>query len=61
VDKDPTQDIGHLRSLSGLMVRGKWYDASAIVLLKQKAATTSYAKTEQRVREGLLAQGVLLD
>ncbi len=61
VDADPTRDIAAVQALSGLIVRGQWHDAAAIARLKQAAAATSAARTEQRVREGLAAQGGSLD
>lgn len=61
VEGDPTKDIAALESLSGLIVRGKWYDTEMISELKKQAANTSYKRTEQRVRKGLEAQGSSLD
>lgn len=61
VNGNPTKDILKLRSLSGLSVRGVWYDENEISRLKHKAANTYYERTERRVREGLKAQGTLLD
>jgi imidazolonepropionase-like amidohydrolase len=61
LDADPTRDIAAVQAMSGLVVRGQWHDAAAIARLKQQAAATSAARTEQRVREGLAAQGGSLD
>ncbi len=61
VDGDPTKDIAKLDSLSGVVVRGKWYNARKISKLEQQASNTSYERTERRVREGLDAQGSSLD
>lgn len=61
VDGDPTKNIKKLESLSGLIVRGKWYDTEMISELKKQAANTSYKRTEQRIRKGLEAQGSSLD
>jgi imidazolonepropionase-like amidohydrolase len=61
VKGDPTEDILNLKSLSGLVLGGTWYDENEISKLKRRATTTSYERTELRVRAGLSAQGTSLD
>ena len=61
VNGDPTKDILNLKSLSGLVLEGTWYDENDISKLKRRATTTSYEKTELRVRAGLEVQGSSLD
>jgi len=57
LDDNPLDGIDALRSLSAVLVKGRWFDESALAGLRSRAVDTSYERTEQRVLQGLEAQG----
>ena len=61
VAENPLENVLALRTLSGVMAQGKWYDSSALAELRKLAADTSVERTQQQVMEGLAAQGTSLE
>lgn len=61
VQADPSLDISSLRSLTGLVVAGKWLGPERIAQLKYQARSTSYARSKQQIMDGLKAQGSALE
>ena len=57
VAQNPLDNISALRSLSGVMVRGDWYDPTGIRELFRLAGESSVERTQTQVLEGLAAQG----
>lgn len=55
--QSPLNDITALRTLSGVMAAGDWYDPAGIRELLRLAGESSVERTQTQVLEGLAAQG----
>ena len=57
VAQNPLDNISALRTLSGVMAGGDWYDPAGIRELLRLAGESSVERTQTQVLEGLAAQG----
>lgn len=58
LDGDPTRDLAELRSSSGVIAGGRWFDQFALDGLLSESAQHDVARTQQNLVEAFEAQGI---
>lgn len=61
VENNPLDDVRALRTLSGVVAQGHWYDRDGLADLRAQATQTSVERTQTQLMEGLAAQGTTLE
>ena len=61
VEHNPLDDLRALRTLSGVVAQGHWYDRDGLADLRAQASQTSVERTQTQLMEGLAAQGTTLE
>lgn len=61
VENNPLDDVRALRTLSGVVAQGHWYDRDGLAELRAQASQTSVERTQTQLMEGLASQGTTLE
>lgn len=61
LEEDPREDLERLRELKGVVMQGRFYDEATLAGLREEAGQASFEATQERVLEGLRAQGTELE